>query len=152
MSAQYLVARFWAKVDVRRPGECWEWRAARNEHGYGIIRVDGSNVKAHRMALELTDGIQRAPDEKIRHTCDNPPCCNPAHLIPGSQAQNIADMHERGRRKYSSRFTTDDIEGMRDLRTQGLLDVTIAAMYGCSPSYVSMLISGARGASIGRTA
>lgn len=37
------------------------------------------------------------PGPVLRHRCDNPPCINPAHLEPGTQADNVRDMAERGR-------------------------------------------------------
>lgn len=144
MSKHYLAARFWSKVDVRRPGECWEWQKATNEYGYGIIRVDGSTVKAHRLALELFDGTHRDPSEKIRHTCDNPPCCNPAHLLPGTQADNIADMVERGRvargaQKPNTKLTPDDVADMRRRRDSGETQAALALRFGVAQSRVSIL-------------
>lgn len=81
------------------PDACWPWGKARNEHGYGIIRVSGRNVRAHRLAL-IRDGDDPGPAVKVLHSCDNPPCCNPKHLHFGTQQKNIAEMHERGRRVY----------------------------------------------------
>lgn len=98
-----VLARFWSKVAVGDPGECWPWQEkSRNEHGYGIFRPtkDSGVVKAHRFAWSTENGPIPA-GEVIRHSCDTPPCCNPAHLSNGTQAQNIADMHERGRRVYT---------------------------------------------------
>lgn len=140
----YLAARFWAKVDVRRAGECWPWKNATNEHGYGLIRVNGGNVKAHRLALELSDGVRRMPDEKVRHRCDNPPCCNPAHLIPGTQADNIADMVERGRvargaQKPNSKLTPADVAEMRRRRQNGETQAALASEFGVTQSRVSVL-------------
>lgn len=95
--------RFWRRVDISGgPDACWPWKARRNDHrgSYGIWdrRVDGKRVarQAHRVAYEMRVGP--IPEGLlIRHTCDNPPCCNPAHLIPGTAAQNSADMVRRGR-------------------------------------------------------
>jgi hypothetical protein len=38
----------------------------------------------------------------ILHTCDNPPCGNPEHLFPGTQADNIRDMIAKGRQSPAS--------------------------------------------------
>lgn len=40
--------------------------------------------------------------EVVRHTCDNPRCINPAHLVGGTQKDNVADMYSRGRNKHGS--------------------------------------------------
>ena len=91
---------FWAKVDVRGPDECWEWRGDRSEANYGNVyrRIDGRKrrLRAHRIAFELSKGP--IPSGKfICHTCDNPPCCNPAHLWAGSHADNTADCARKKR-------------------------------------------------------
>jgi hypothetical protein len=33
----------------------------------------------------------------VLHLCDNPPCCNPAHLHLGDQKINADERHARGR-------------------------------------------------------
>lgn len=48
------------------------------------------------MAYELTKGHIPA-GMIVMHTCDNPPCCNPSHLVLGTQAENLADMRAKGR-------------------------------------------------------
>tara|TARA_R110001606_G_scaffold115974_2_gene244548 strand:- start:697 stop:1032 length:336 start_codon:yes stop_codon:yes gene_type:complete len=55
-------------------------------------------LRAHRFAYALSKG--EIPDGfVVRHTCDNPACCNPDHLILGTQADNIADMYKRKRNR-----------------------------------------------------
>ena len=99
--ARPLVERFWEKVDVGEPTECWNWKSSwRSKFGYGRIRLAGRgsrDVVAHRLAYELTVGPLRATD-LARHMCDNPACCNPAHIIPGTHSDNLRDQYERGRR------------------------------------------------------
>ena len=84
--------RFWDKVD--KSGDCWLWTAGINDKGYGRFRYLGQACLAHRVVYHLTHG--ELPD-RLRHTCDNPQCVNPAHLKPGTQADNLNDMAERGR-------------------------------------------------------
>lgn len=79
--------------------DCWEWRGARNEHGYGVItlvRKNLFNARVHRVMFERHFG----PIEErlvVRHKCDNPPCCNPDHLELGTMADNSNDTKVRGR-------------------------------------------------------
>lgn len=83
-------------------GECLEYDGARCSFGYGSIKiVVGAGIyraeQAHRIVWETHYGS--IPDGLlIRHTCDNPPCCNPEHLLLGTQKDNMHDMAERGRR------------------------------------------------------
>jgi hypothetical protein len=100
MPPQDIATRFWPKVDVRRDDECWPWTAARIPKGYGSlggVQINGkqhTQVGAHRVSYFLAHG--RWP-RLVRHTCDNPPCVNPAHLLDGDERSNARDMVERGR-------------------------------------------------------
>ena len=121
---------FWRKVDVRGPDECWPWIAGIFRHGYGKFKLKSGNFGAHRISLAL-DG--RDPCELVaRHTCDNPPCCNPSHLLSGTVADNVRDMVERGRmakgvNRGGTKFSLLDIPIIRaDIRSHR----TIAADYG----------------------
>jgi HNH endonuclease len=53
-------------------------------------------VAVHRLIWEWTNGP--IPDGLgLLHACDNPPCCNPGHLAPGTSPQNTADRDRKGR-------------------------------------------------------
>lgn len=91
--------RFWAKVDKSAGANaCWPWTASRSPKGYGKFMLDGTPRVASRLAWQLTFG----PIEDgfyVLHHCDNPSCCNPAHLWLGTKAENNADMIRKGRYK-----------------------------------------------------
>jgi hypothetical protein len=97
--------RFWSKVRIGGPDECWPWTGANDgRHGYGRVRRSSGRgcVAAHRMAWELTNGP--IPEDTstyhgvcVLHRCDNPPCCNPTHLYLGGPSENAQDAVDRGR-------------------------------------------------------
>ena len=89
--------RFWSKVDVRDPNDCWLWIASKTTHGYGFFRSRSSNLGAHRVAYELTTACEIPPGVLLCHRCDTPACCNPSHLFEGSQADNMRDASRKGR-------------------------------------------------------
>jgi hypothetical protein len=87
----------WPRVDRQRaPTDCWPWTGYTNTRGYGVIRINRRTVLAHRIAYQVERGP--IPDGLfVCHHCDNPPCCNPAHLFLGTQTENMRDMISKGR-------------------------------------------------------
>lgn len=92
--------RFWSKVDKSGPlsplhpelGPCWLWTGALSTKGYGQwFPFDGIHVPAHRFALILKLGRDLEREEVTRHRCHVRRCCNPDHLIDGSQSDNLQD-------------------------------------------------------------
>lgn len=87
-----LAERLWEKVERRDPDECWPWTAYVRPSGYACIRrgaPERGEIGVHVAAFILTYGP--VPDgREIDHTCDNPICCNPAHLRAATHAENCA--------------------------------------------------------------
>lgn len=112
---------FWSKVDRSGGSDaCWPWIGTRKETGYGKAYLGGRKwARAHRLAYEIHYGV--APGDLIvLHNCDNPPCCNPAHLRLGTQLENVADRVERGRGRVpkgdehpNSKLTADKVREIR---------------------------------------
>lgn len=70
--------RFALKVYAR--GDCWEWRGARNEKGYGRFGLaEGEIVSAHRFSYALAKGLIPFGYE-IDHLCRHRWCVRPSHL------------------------------------------------------------------------
>ena len=80
-------------------GDCLEWNGTRNAQGYGKARAypSGPSTNAHRILYQALHGVVLGRFEYVCHSCDNPPCINPAHLWVGSPSENMADMTIKGR-------------------------------------------------------
>lgn len=140
---------FWERVDQSGGQDaCWEWQGRRNSGGYGYVwrtTDDGLFTRAHRFAWYLTNGV--IPDGLVvRHKCDNPSCCNPAHLETGTVADNNKDCKSRGRLSRLSgldlrhtKVGPEDIAEMQRLRTSGVPRAEVARLFGLSESRVGHL-------------
>lgn len=99
---------FWPRIDVRADNECWPPLATQGLDSRGrwyVSTVGGMNALAHRVAYTLTWG---EPDGVVCHSCDYPPCCNPAHLWTGTQADNLRDMQTKGRGRNGNPVVTEE--------------------------------------------
>ena len=84
-----LGERWHALVD--RTGDCWLWKGAKNEAGYGVIRDGEKLALAHRVSLRLKLGVEDFEGFAC-HTCDNPSCVRPEHLYIGTHEDNMRDL------------------------------------------------------------
>lgn len=89
--------RFWPKVRIAGPDDCWEWQGALAPTGYGNFGVHAKrHLSAHKAAFLLAVGP--VPEGRVlMHSCDNRRCCNPAHLSVGTYRDNTQDGIRKGR-------------------------------------------------------
>lgn len=145
------IAQFWSRVEVDRDDKvCWPWRGSRHPSGYGSFAYAKGKHLAHRMAYHLAKGVDPGA-LKVCHTCDNPPCCNPAHLFLGTHADNMQDMIAKGRRTLSdqvgenngaAKLTNADVEKIRAQIAERRTNVAIAREFGVTHHMVSKIRRG----------
>jgi HNH endonuclease len=83
------VERFWSHIG--RVDGCWEWEGYHDRFGYGKCTspLTGKTAQVHVVVYTLTYGPV-PPGMVLDHeVCDNPSCCNPGHVSPKSQRENV---------------------------------------------------------------
>ena len=134
---EYVAARFWSKVD--KSDGCWEWSGSRQGPGYGLFKLKGRLHKAHRVALMLS-GVEVPDHLCVLHSCDNPPCCNPAHLRLGTKGENNVERSEKFR--SAAKLTPEDVREIRRLRAHGATQAQAAARFGVARETISSIERG----------
>lgn len=115
---------FWAKVARGADTDCWPWQGFRKASGHGLTSHKSTPMHASRKAYILTHG----PFDNrlcVNHRCDNPACCNPAHLYLGTRADNMIDFwakvpaDERHRRGRPTVLDAQELEQLWKMRARG---------------------------------
>lgn len=96
--SQEAQRKFWDRVDKRGPDECWPWTGAMSStnNAYGRFWCDGRMRPATQVSWEIANGAPFPEGKFACHSCDNPPCVNPAHIWPGTNSENLRDAVEKG--------------------------------------------------------
>lgn len=114
-------------IDIPQDGDtepCWPWiggTGGRENDKRGYFTIGGIKYLAYRIVYKLVYGD--LPDDVIiRHTCDNGICCNPTHLVKGTQSDNERDKYERDRWGFPKRV----IEAIMKYSNQGIYQKEVA--------------------------
>ena len=138
------IDHFWSRVDQCGQDECWEWQAYHDSNGYGWLSINNASYFAHRIAYFLTyQELTHTLCHTLCHTCDNPPCCNPMHLVEGSMKDNSHDMvlkgrSARGETHSRAKLTENDV---RQIRSSTRTNAEEAKRHGVSRPQISCIRS-----------
>lgn len=114
---------------------CLVWTGS-TRGGYGRVTTQGKEWTVTRLIWTLKHGAI-SEGYVIRHTCDNPKCCNPEHLIVGTHNDNMQDRFNRGR--YSMYPLPEAVEA---LISRGLTQISIAGFFSVNQGHISRIHRG----------
>lgn len=132
-----LKRRLLKRISIK-PNGCWWWTGSAVTGGYGNMSYKRQSLYTHRASWIVHNG----PIPKglsVLHRCDNRLCINPEHLYLGTQADNIADMHAKGRSKHRNGaiLTDDEVIEIKLRLIEGCYSQTyLAALFGVSRSTI----------------
>ena len=122
---------------------CWDWKW-RTGRGYASVRHLGKPERVSRILL----GIVGDPTLDALHSCDNPRCVRRSHLRPGTKADNMRDMLDKGRGNKASgdrsgRAKIPDIEIPIIIAryASGETQTAIAKDYGVTQSQIGKIVN-----------
>ncbi len=143
MIEQKYIDRFHTKY-IKKDSGCWEWQEGKH-NGYGQYRVGKTVWRAHRFSA-LINGISLG-DDLIRHTCNNPSCVCPDHLMSGSYKDNsddkvTAQRQPRGTTHGRSKLTEQQVKDIRDKYVPWVYSTTkLAKEYGVSHVMINAIVN-----------
>lgn len=138
---------------ILTPGGCREWQGGTTNDGYGLVRDGrGNRLPVHRLVW-----IFLHPDEEpppvVRHSCNNPPCCESTHLLGGTVMDNVHDSMRsgtfvapgslsRGAERRNAKLTDDQVIELRRRAASGERQTELAAEMGVAASTVNNIVAG----------
>lgn len=122
---------------------CFVYTGCTNDNGYGIIAYNKRQWLVHRLVFK--EVMFKELPAVVRHSCDNPPCWNPEHLIGGTCLDNIVDKitrnrHNKGIDQHRSVLTEEAVIEIR--RMQNPNYVELAKHYNVDRSAIRKVVLG----------
>lgn len=137
-----ILAHFWSFVKRAKANECWPFLGPVYSHGYGVFHFGRERNRAHRLSWMLSRGP--IPDGLVVcHSCDNKLCVNPSHLFLGTQAENIHDSVQKGRKRAwgLQKLNAAHVRAIRARVAAGEPQKAVAADFGISRNHVSSIVN-----------
>lgn len=125
--------------------------ASLNKGGYAKTWYEKKSTLLHRVVYCHSNDVTMASiaGMSVRHTCDNPRCINPAHLVLGTHKENMEDKVSRGRTHRNMpqlrALTNEQAESIRTeyvkySSTAGTY--ALAVKYGVSQPVIHKIVTG----------
>lgn len=127
--------RIWGQV--RKSPDCWEWLGKKDAKGYGFFHMGGEQWRAHRAAFVISGGCL-LPGQILLHSCDNPSCVNPGHMMPGTIRENNQDRARKGRSKPIRKLSVEDVREIL-VRVRDEPKKALARRFNVSPSLIRQI-------------
>lgn len=125
--------------------DCIEHTQKGDRRGYGTAWYQGLcrgmhrvvYAKHHGLSMKALDGVV------VMHTCDNPRCINPQHLLLGTMKDNTQDMllRDRARRGDLTMAQVVEIRSRHVTRCPVNGGGALAKEYGVAPSTISLVVN-----------
>lgn len=139
------------KARCEEVGDCWIWQGKCTSTGYPQAKINGKAtlVRRHVAALKGITLVRRQP---VRAICDDPKCCNPAH-IRASTVKEIAEIAgSKGKHSAPSKciaIALDkrkksklNMEQAQEIRLSAESGPVLAERYGVHKSLINMIKQG----------
>jgi beta-glucosidase/6-phospho-beta-glucosidase/beta-galactosidase len=125
---------------------CLEWIGCKLSSGYGIVRMNRKNIRAHRIALERKLGREIVSGMLACHSCNNPCCCNPEHLREGTLQDNmndkvLANRQTKGETNGNSKLTAEQVIEIRTRKqNEYITNQQLANIYGVKKACIAKIL------------
>jgi len=132
-----ILSRIERHMDPMVDGQCWTTSYKVTTHNpYPRMFINGKAVKVMRIFWEAHHGEPVPEGMVLRHTCNNPACVNPEHIVPGTHSENMQDSVRAGTHYYPRNPTTYDWEEFADLRDEQFTIREISWITGANPASI----------------
>ncbi len=119
---------------------CWNYEGVIDSQGYGRIYYGNKGYRANIISYMIFNGLIKH-DQIVRHTCDNPHCVNPKHLIVGTMYDNSIDCVKRNRQGHQklNEEAVKVIKWMLKYKPEKGLAIKLAKLYNVTSANISMI-------------